>query len=314
MTPADTVRVRVLDRDVARLGFGCCPMGQHGWGPTSDGDLVEAVHAALDRGITFFDTSDTYGLGHSEYLLGKAIAGRRNDAVIATKFGVRHAGGKTTYDCSPDWIRSAVNASLSRLNADVIDVYQMHYWDGRTPLDEIFGALQELRTAGKVRAFGVTNFDLRAAGTRLPEHLATFSHAYSLTNRSAEQAIAGACAERGPTFLSWGSLGHGMLSGKYSADTSFGPDDRRSRPVYSAFHGAGLDRSLQIVDAMRAMLADLPGRTFAQVAIRWILDRFPGAVALVGTKSPAQLADNAGSLGWRLSQAQFDALDRASAG
>ena len=289
-------------------------MGQHGWGPTSDGDLIAAVHAALDRGINFFDTSDTYGLGRSEVLLGKALASRRQEAVIATKFGVRHEGGKTTYDCSPAWIRSAVDASLARLNTDVIDLYQMHYWDGRTPLDDVFGALEELRAAGKIRAFGVTNFDVsHIRHVPLPDALVTFSHAYNLTNRSAEPSIAGVAGPRELTFLSWGSLGHGMLSGKYSAGTSFGPDDRRSRPVYSAFHGEGLDKSLRIVDAMRSIVADSPGRTLAQVAIRWILDRLPASVALVGIKNPAQLAENAGAFGWRLTPDQFDALDRASA-
>lgn len=150
----------VLHREVARLGFGCCPMGMHEWGSTDEKELIRAVHAALDEGISLFDTADIYGLGVSEEVLGKALKGRRDKAVVATKFGVRREDGKTFYDNTPEWINQAIDFSLSRLQTDYIDLYQMHYWDGRTPLSEVFAVLGELRKAGKILAVGVTNIDL----------------------------------------------------------------------------------------------------------------------------------------------------------
>ena len=126
----------VLDLKVSRIGFGCCPMGQHGWGITDERELIKAVHAALDCGITFVDTADVYGLGVSELVLGKALKGNRQSAVIATKFGVRTENGRTFFDNSRKWINQAVDESLSRLGTDYIDLYQLHYWDNKTPINE----------------------------------------------------------------------------------------------------------------------------------------------------------------------------------
>ncbi len=230
-----------LELKVSRVGFGCCPLGQHGWGVTDEQELIKAVHAALECGITFFDTADVYGLGVSELVLGKALKDKRESAIIATKFGVRIENSQTFFNNSRKWINQAVDKSLSRLGTDYIDLYQLHYWDTKTSIDEILCALQSLRHSGKIRAFGVTNINLCDHGITQPvDGLASFSFEYSLANRMFEPNIYANQEKLGLCFLSWGSLGQGILSGKYDHKTKFSETDRRSRKTYANFHGEKL--------------------------------------------------------------------------
>ena len=136
------------DLRVSRIGIGGCPMGGYGWGNVQEKELLDAVHAAIHEGINFFDTADTYGLGQSEITLGKAIGSHRRDVVIATKFGVRVSKEKTVYDNSPEWIRKALESSLRRLGTDYVDLYQVHYRDGVTPISVVVEVLEELRQKG----------------------------------------------------------------------------------------------------------------------------------------------------------------------
>lgn len=136
---------------VSRFCMGGCPMGGYGWGSVQESELLDAIHAALDAGVNFFDTADTYGLGQSERTLAKGLGSRRRDVVIESKFGVRVGGGKTVYDNSPEYIQQALEESLRRLNTDYIDVYLIHYRDGKTPIADVVGKLEELKVAGKLR-------------------------------------------------------------------------------------------------------------------------------------------------------------------
>ncbi len=291
----------VLDLKVSRIGFGCCPMGQHDWGVTDEHELIKAVHAALDCGITFFDTADVYGCGVSEHVLGKALRGKRESAIIATKFGVHIENGLTYLDNSRKWINRAVEESLSRLGTDYIDLYQLHYWDKKTPINETLCALQSLRDSGKIRAFGVTNIALADHGVTKPvDGLASFSFEYSLANRVFEPVVYANQEKSGLCFLSWGSLGQGILCGKYDSAIEFSGTDRRSREVYVNFHGEKLVHNLRIVDYMRSMLPYYKDKTLSQLAIRWILDQIPFSIALTGIKREAQLQDNIGALGWKI--------------
>ena len=300
---------------VSRLGFGCCPMGGHGWGSTDDSEMIDAVRAALELGVRLFDTADIYGLGHSERLLGRALAGRRNEAIVATKFGVRRdARGATYYDNRPDWIVAALDSSLRRLGTDHIDLYQVHYWDGATPLEIICETLSDMREQGKIRYWGVTNMDLIAAGQTTPlQGLVSFSDEYSLAMREAEGSMRAHINRLGLTFLSWGSLGQGILTGKYDATSSLTHGDRRRRSVYVNFHGSRLRKNLELVARLREVAKECPNRTVAQIALRWILDSVPNSVVLTGVKRPAQLDDNLGCLGWQLSDDHRNELDDASA-
>lgn len=145
------------DLRVSRFCMGGCPMGGYGWGQVHEDELIDAIHAALDAGVNFFDTADTYGLGQSERTLAKGLGSRRGDVVIGSKFGVRVGGGKTVYDNTPAYIQTALEESLRRLRTDYIDIYTIHYRDGKTPIADVIGKLEELRKAGKIRYFGLSN-------------------------------------------------------------------------------------------------------------------------------------------------------------
>ena len=298
---------------VPRLAFGGCPMGGHGWGDVSREGFITAIQEAMDAGLTFFDTADTYGLGEGERTLGEALGGRRDQAIIATKFGVRVEGGKTFHDNSPEWIRTALEGSLRRLDTDFVDLYQIHYRDEVTPLDDVVATLLDLRDAGKIRHFGLSNAgqaDVDELGKH-PDVFVSVQDEFSLANRSHEADLEVLQSEFGLTSMTWGSLGQGILSGKYDASTTFGPDDRRSRPIYVNFHGEKLQHNLAIVEVLRE-IASQEGRSIPAIALRWILDHLPTSVAIVGIKTVAQLRANLESVGWALDADALAALDEAS--
>ena len=151
------ITLKNSDLTVSRICMGGCPMGQYGWGEVQEKELLDAVSAALDIGINFFDTADTYGLGTSERTLAKALGTKRKNAVIADKFGVRVENGHTFYDNSPEWIRKALEGSLKRLGTDYIDLYQIHYRDGKTPIGEVVEELERLKRKGYIRHYGLSN-------------------------------------------------------------------------------------------------------------------------------------------------------------
>ena len=298
---------------VSRLCMGGCPMGGYGWGQVEEHELVDAVNAALDQGINFFDTADTYGLGQSEKTLGKALGNRRKDAVIATKFGVRVENGRTFYDNSPQWIREACESSLKRLGTDYIDLYQVHYRDGVTPIGEVLQALEQLRSQGKIRYFGLSNLRSRD----IPElesskgKFLSFQNQYSLACRDFEQDILELSQRLEMTPMTWGSLGQGILTGKYDKNVTFGSDDRRSRAIYVNFYGEKLLKNLEIVECLRKIAAshEIP---VSAAAVRFILDYLPGSVVLCGAKRPAQILETAKTLNRKLSSAELAQLEEIS--
>lgn len=288
-------------------------MGQYGWGEVQEQELIEAVHAALGNGINFFDTADTYGLGTSERTLGKALGSRRQEAVIATKFGVRVENGSTTYDNSPEWIMTACEQSLKRLGTDYIDLYQVHYRDGKTPIGDVIDALQQLQQQGKIRWFGLSNIKL-ADLDELADYrgsFATVQNQYSLACRDYEETILTLSQKLSATPLTWGSLGQGILTGKYDKNAAFGSNDRRSRRIYVNFHGDKLLKNLEIVEVLKEIAAE-HDKPVSAVAVRFILDYLPGSAVLCGAKRPAQLLGNAESLGWNLSKEEISRLEEIS--
>lgn len=185
------ITLKNSDLRVSRLCMGGCPLGGHGWGNIQDENLINAVQEAFENGINFFDTADTYGLGKSEELLGKSLEGKREKVVIASKFGVRVENGKTFYDNSPQWIQTAVESSLRRLKTDYIDLYQIHYRDGKTPLSVVVDKLEELKKKGYVRYFGLSNIHEKDI-EELQEFkggFASFQDEYSLACRKNEEDI-----------------------------------------------------------------------------------------------------------------------------
>lgn len=288
------VALKNSDLEVSRLCMGGCPMGGYGWGETSEKDLVEAVHTAIDAGITMFDTADTYGLGKSELTLGKALENHRKDVIIATKFGVRVSNGKTVYDNSSDWIRKACELSLKRLNTDYIDIYQVHYRDGVTPFDVVIETLEKLKKEGKIRFFGLSNIHIADMDEIRPfiGKFVTFQDEYSLACRKNENDMFNISKEFMMNPMTWGSLGQGILTGKYTKENvNFEKNDRRSRDIYVNFHGEKLLKNLEIVEVMKE-IAHKYDKPVSAVAIRFILDYLPDSIVLCGAKRPSQILGN----------------------
>ncbi len=298
------------DLKISRLGFGCCPMGGYGWGSVEEKELKKSVDQALDNGINFFDTADIYGLGVSEKRLGNFLQNKRQHAVIATKFGVRQdSNGNTFYDNSPEWLDKALDESLTRLNTDYIDLYQVHYWDSRVSLETIFECLDRKCKDGKIRLYGVTNLALNEFEMELPPQLASFSLEYSLANREKESVIKETVNNNNLSFISWGSLGQGILSGKYDGTTSFDSDDRRQRPIYKNFHGDKFQANINMIKKMDRLISKCDSKSMSQLSVRWILDNIESSVALIGVKEPQEIVDLAGCANWKLNSEELEYLD-----
>ena len=309
------ITIKKTDLAVSPLCMGGCPLGGYGWGDVQKADLVNAVRAAVDNGINFFDTADTYGLGESERTLAEALGSEKNKVIITTKFGVRVENGKTTYDNSREYIFKAVEGSLKRLNRDYIDLYQVHYRDGVTPLSDVAESLEILREQGKIRYFGLSNIhekdaeELRASWNDNP--FVSFQDEYSLACRKNEKEMFSFRDEYGMTPFTWGSLGQGILSGKYDKNCKFEANDRRSRDIYVNFHGEKLLKNLEIVEVLKVIAAESE-KSVSSVAIRWILDFLKDSVVIVGAKSPNQIFQNVEALTFSLTEEQIDRLDKIS--
>ncbi len=309
------VTIKKTDLAVSALCMGGCPLGGYGWGDTKREELISAVKTAVDNGINFFDTADTYGLGESERTLAEALDKGVNDVIITTKFGVRVENGKTNYDNSREYIFKAVEGSLKRLNRDYIDLYQVHYRDGVTPLEEVAETLEILRQQGKIRYFGLSNIheqdiaELKAFGDSNP--FVSFQNEYSLACRKNENDMFRFRDEFSMTPFTWGSLGQGILSGKYDKNCTFESNDRRSREIYVNFHGEKLLKNLEIVEVLKE-IAEEQNKSVSSVAIRWILDYLEDSVVIVGAKSPKQILQNAEALDWTLTQEQINRLEKVS--
>jgi aryl-alcohol dehydrogenase-like predicted oxidoreductase len=199
------VKLKNTDISVSRLCMGGCPMGGYGWGYVSENAVIATVHRAIDGGINFFDTADTYGLGQSERTLAKALDGRRDKVIIATKFGVRAEKGKTTYDNSPEYIEKALNDSLKRLSTDYIDLYQIHYRDKTTPLDAVVEVLERFKEQGKIRCYGLSNIHGEDFKEMEP-HIGSFAscqNEYSLVTRNNENDLKINCCQLQLTPMTW---------------------------------------------------------------------------------------------------------------
>lgn len=301
------------DLKVSRICMGGCPMGRYGWGNVSEKELIDAVNVAVEHGITMFDTADTYGLGQSEITLGKAVRSCRPNVVIADKFGVRAGNGKTTYDNSPQYIKEALDASLKRLNTDYIDLYQVHYRDDATPLADVIGTLDELKTAGKIRYYGLSNVYRTDYEEMKPfiGKIVSVQEEYSLACRKNETNLKKLSNDFRITPLTWGSLGQGILTGKYGKDVKFDSDDRRSREIYVNFHGDTLLKNFDIVEVMRP-IARAHDKPVSAVAIRFILDWLEESVVLVGAKRSEQILENIKGCDWKLLKEELSELDQIS--
>ena len=307
------ITLKNSDLKVSRLCMGGCPMGGYGWGEVQEQELIDAVHTAIDNGVTIFDTADTYGLGQSERTLGKALGSKRKDVVIADKFGVRAGRGPTFYDNSPEYIHQALELSLKNLGTDYIDLYQVHYRDEKTPLSVVVETLDVLKKEGKILYYGLSNIHEKDYEEVKPfiGKIVSVQDEYSLACRKNEKDLKTLSEDFKITPLTWGSLGQGILTGKYDKSVAFGTNDRRSREIYVNFHGEKLLKNLDIVEVMKP-IASAHNKPVSAVAIRFILDWLKDSVVLVGAKRPSQILGNIEGLDWSLTEDELKKLDEVS--
>jgi aryl-alcohol dehydrogenase-like predicted oxidoreductase len=277
---------------VSELGLGCMGMSEF-YGPTDEDESIRVIHRALELGVTFLDTADMYGHGHNEELVGRAVAGRRDDFVIATKFGNRREGERRWVDNTPEWIHEACEASLRRLGTDVIDLYYMHRRSPEVPIEESVGAMAELVREGKVRHLGLSEVSagtLRAAAAVHP--IAALQSEWSLFTRGIEEEIVPAARELGVGIVPYSPIGRGLLAGALTSAESLSDDDfRRQNPRFS---GENLEQNLARVRRMRDLASEV-GCTPVQLALAWLLRQGDDVVPIPGTKRVKYLEENVGA-------------------
>jgi aryl-alcohol dehydrogenase-like predicted oxidoreductase len=296
---------------VSAMGLGCMGMSEF-YGPADEVEAIATIHRALDLGVTLLDTADMYGPYTNEELVGRAIRGRRNQVVLATKCGiVRDPNDRALRGINgrPEYIRSACDGSLHRLGVDHVDLYQLHRVDPQVPIEESVGAMAELVRAGKTRFIGLSEAGpqtLRRAHATHP--ITSLQTEYSLWSRDPEEAILPACRELGIGFMPYSPLGRGFLSGRIRRFEDLAPDDfRRYSP---RLQGENFAKNLTLVARVEE-IAKAKGCTAAQLALAWVLAQGDDVVPIPGTKRRSYLEENLGALSVQLSAEDLVRLDAA---
>ncbi len=293
---------------VSAIGLGC--MGMSGvYGASDEDEAVRTIHAAMDEGVDLLDTSDMYGAGHNETLVGRAIKGRRDEVLVSTKFGqvVGADGRPAGIDGRPEYVHQAFEASARRLGVDYIDLYYQHRVDANTPIEDTVGAMAELVAAGKVGHLGLCEASVATLRRAHGVHpIAALQSEYSLWWRGPEAEILPACAELGIGYVAYSPLGRGLFSGTVRTVEDLAPDDRRRD--HPRFAGENLDRNLALVDGVAEVAHEL-GCTLPQLAVAWVLARSEHIVAIPGAKRVQHLQDNLGALRVELDAAIVQRLD-----
>jgi aryl-alcohol dehydrogenase-like predicted oxidoreductase len=296
----------------SRIGLGTWAIGGWMWGGTDEAESIRTIHTALERGITLIDTAPVYGFGRSEEIVGKALAegGRRAGVVLATKVALDWKNEQPFRNASRARIVREIDDSLRRLRTDVIDIYQIHWPDPNTPIEETAGAMGELLRAGKIRAIGVSNFSpaqMDAFAAVAPLH--AVQPPYNLFERGIEADVFPHARSHNLAMLAYGALCRGLLSGRMRADTKFPASDLRGA-ADPKFKPPQFAEYLAAVAALDRFAQERFGKQVIHLALRWVLDRAPNTIALWGARRPDQLDPVSGVLGWSVDAAAMAEIDR----
>lgn len=285
---------------VSEIGLGTWGMSGAFWGAADDAESIRVIHLALELGVTLIDTAEAYGHGHAEEVVGTALAGRRQRAVIATKAAPNHL--------EPKELEAALDGSMQRLQTDVIDVYFVHWPNPDFPIGPTMEALERLRTQGRIRAIGVSNFGPEEMD-RAREHgtIDVLQPPYNMLWREIEAATLPYCRQHGIGVMPYSGLAQGLLTGTLSRDTQFAPGDERRTTVL--FQPGAYEQALDAVEGLRPIAAKY-GKSVPQLAVQWLTSRPGISSPLLGARTVREIEENAASVGWTIAPDDIAAIDR----
>lgn len=301
---------------VSAIGLGTWEIGNPGYGHTIEEEAIDAIHRALDLGVTCFDTAPVYGCGRAEIVLGRALGRHRRDIVLVTKCGLAWSGPddapQVRRDASRTRILTEIDDSLRHLETDWVDVYLVHWPDPATPIEETARAMAEVLQAGKTRAVGVSNFSLaqlQAFESICP--VAVIQMGYNLFDRRIEADLLPYCRDRGIAIIAYGALCYGLLTGTFTTSTRFTPPDWRATGSafgLSLFTTDNFPRNIAVVEKLKAV-AGTRGKTTPKLALNWLINRPGVTLGLTGVRRPAEIEENVNAIGWQLSPNELRQID-----